>query len=216
MCCVARPPRSVSRELLGDLFVRLPLGLWHAREREPAEEGRERHEDEVGVAAERTEDEREGGRHHQVGDPVERLPDARQRVLGVHGHDLRDDEALDVAHAHGEGDDRQHHRHNLRAGHESGEEAEDVAERAGDVDGTEATAHAHPRAHEQGAAACLVHDGEGDEGHGDVDEGEEEGGELRVGDVGVAEHERRVVEDGVDAAELHADLDYDADHHLLP
>ena len=86
-------PGSVSRKLLGDLFVRLSLGLWHAREREPAEEGRERHEDEVGVAAKRAEDERERGRHHQVGYPVERLPDARQRVLGVHGHGVGEGDA---------------------------------------------------------------------------------------------------------------------------
>ena len=60
--CLARP-QSVSRKLLGDLFVRLPLGLWHARECEPAEESRECHEDEVGVAAERDEDEWECGRY---------------------------------------------------------------------------------------------------------------------------------------------------------
>ena len=64
-------PGSVSRDLSLLLFVSLPLGLWHAREREPAEEGRERNEDEVGVAAKRAEDERERGRHYRVGYTLE-------------------------------------------------------------------------------------------------------------------------------------------------
>ena len=75
--------------------------------------------------------------------------------------------------------------------------------------------HAHPRAHHEHAPAGLLHDPHRDERHGQVDERKQRRGELRVGDVGVAEHERRVVEDGVDAGELHTDLDDDPDHELL-
>eukprot|EP00965_Chrysotila_dentata_P077939 2570708-Pleurochrysis_carterae.AAC.2 len=61
----------------------------------------------------RLEDDREEGRDGQVGDPVEGLADGHERVLRIDGHDLRDDEALHVAHANREGDDDQHHRHHL-------------------------------------------------------------------------------------------------------
>ena len=56
---------------------------------------------------------REEGGDGEVGDPVERLADGHERVLGVDGHDLGDDEALDVADAHREADDDHDHREDL-------------------------------------------------------------------------------------------------------
>ena len=49
----------------------------------------------------------------EVGEPVERLADRHQSVLRVDGHDLRDDETFDVAHADREADDDEHHRDDL-------------------------------------------------------------------------------------------------------
>merc|ERR1712205_140683 len=54
--------------------------------------------------------------------------------------------------------------------------------------------------------------GRSDERHRQIDEREQRRRQLRVGDLRLREHQRRVVEDRVDPRELHADLDHDAEH----
>mmetsp|Transcript_71588 Transcript_71588/g.141947 ORF Transcript_71588/g.141947 Transcript_71588/m.141947 type:complete len:262 (-) Transcript_71588:333-1118(-) len=206
---------SIFLKLLGHLRYRLAHGLWHLVPREPPEEESEAHEDQVRIPAQRHEHDGEESADSQIGDPVERLADGHERVLGVDWHDLRDEEPFHVADTNSERDDDHHHREDLQVGHELGHHAEIVAERAGHEDGEETRAHAYPRAHYQSTPPGLIHDRERDESHRKIHKREQHRRELRVSHVRMAEHQCRVVEDSVDAGELDADLDDDSHNQLL-